>query len=532
MRVRNLNILLLLSILAYLLFRLPDLGVMPYWDWDEGVNMNMAYNVAYGRPLWFTLIFPFVPHPPLYLLSLGLMLRLFGNELIVLRIFSVLLGLFTLSFVYLTGRELKGPSFGVLASALYALYPMAIYWDRMGFANNMFSLLIVASLYSILRYLRTGQTRFLYCSALLAGLSPVTQYIGASTVLSFAIALYLAKRIRLKPILFSLLPFFALVSAMLILMRAPFIEDVRFQIDRFNLAGFLMLVAAVLLAYVGLHLLKPLKRIISDAFWNAYARLGLSREFLAEYDVPILLISVNFVMALDAFHVLSYQYLFTGLGYYWVGIVGLFLFERGIPRAVLLSYFIPLFLLIFKIGRTDHMTIPLNPFFAIGFAALLMRLTSVIRQLTSNRKVIAGFTVLLVLPFASIFLRDVQAFVLTGLKTESLTERFELASYLDNNTAPGEYVLVDSHEGRFIKANYSIVTQSIAVNGRQIGYYRGDYEPGRFVVNFSYQGAKYIVLEEGGIEWLSGNVSDIASEISEWGVEAEFGRFQVLRNPK
>lgn len=46
---------LLSIILLSLLLRLPNLEVLPYWDWDEGVNQNIAWNLGEGKAQWFAL---------------------------------------------------------------------------------------------------------------------------------------------------------------------------------------------------------------------------------------------------------------------------------------------------------------------------------------------------------------------------------------------------------------------------------------------------------------------------------------------
>ncbi|HDI73035.1 MAG TPA: hypothetical protein ENF58_02765, partial [Candidatus Altiarchaeales archaeon] len=77
MRLSNLAFFLIFVI--GILLRVWNLDVIPEWDWDDGVNMNIAWNLINGRLQWFSLGYVFVPHPPLFFIILGVLLKVFGN---------------------------------------------------------------------------------------------------------------------------------------------------------------------------------------------------------------------------------------------------------------------------------------------------------------------------------------------------------------------------------------------------------------------------------------------------------------------
>ena len=63
---------------------------------------------------------------------------------------------------------------------------------------------------------------------------------------------------------------------------------------------------------------------------------------------------------------LSDDLLFYGMDFFWLGLFGFFCAKN--QRKQSLAFFAPMFLIIFVIGRSDHMHIPLYPYFALGLS--------------------------------------------------------------------------------------------------------------------------------------------------------------------
>lgn len=528
---------LLLIVLFSILVRFQNLSDVPHWFWDEGANMNMAWNIAHGNFQWFTLIFPAIPHPPLYFLLGGLMLRVFGNELIVLRIFSSLLGVSTTILLYYVGRQAVDERAGLLTSFLYAIYPVAIFWDRMAFSYNLLMFLNVLVLYCTLIFVKTKRKSLLFAASLITGLCIVTVYTGLATLAGLILVLYrFEKRSILKFVTISLIPLSILLLTMFLMMPDALVSDVLFQLNRFELIPSIIAFGILSLFIAILTLSESIREFLRFcmASLGKYKpdRFFKGKTFLATYDIPIFLISLNFILALDLLKPITADLMIKGVGYYWLGIIGLFLMARDNERAVTLSYFIPTVWLILEIGRTDHMTIPMNPFIALGLAVFLIKLYTFFTSFDFWKKHHVVVLVLLMSPFGIVLYHDVSAFVANGLAPETISERELLADFLNNNTDPNDIVLVDSHQMRFLKARASVLTQGIAVHGRSVGYYRGSIPSGRFVFNSSYKRAKYVVLQKGNLEWLSQlNASDVADEIEDWSVDFRTERYAVYKNP-
>ena len=208
---------LIIIILIAILFRTVNLETIPHWDWDEGENLNIAWNLANGRMQDFAISYPFVPHPPLYFIAVGMALKIFGNSLVVERFITVLFGLITVVVVYLLGREVYGEKLGLFASFLYSIHPAAIYFGRMGFANNLVALLNLLALYLLVLYLKNLRLWYVILSGFFVGLAMVTEYSGIFTFAAFVFALLLYDRKRLWIIMIPLAVFLGYIGSMLFL---------------------------------------------------------------------------------------------------------------------------------------------------------------------------------------------------------------------------------------------------------------------------------------------------------------------------
>ncbi len=96
--------------------------------WDEGNNAYFAH-AGLSRVLEMSRLTNDT-NPPIHRLALGLWLGIVGDGVAQLRLLSALCGVGTVALVYYWGRRLSGPRAGLLAAALMALAPMALYYDR------------------------------------------------------------------------------------------------------------------------------------------------------------------------------------------------------------------------------------------------------------------------------------------------------------------------------------------------------------------------------------------------------------------
>ncbi len=96
--------------------------------WDEGNNAYLAH-AGIARVVEMSRITNDT-NPPAHRLALGLWLNLLGDSVFHARLLSAVCGLGVVVLAFVWGRRLGGPMTGLLAAALMALAPMAIYYDR------------------------------------------------------------------------------------------------------------------------------------------------------------------------------------------------------------------------------------------------------------------------------------------------------------------------------------------------------------------------------------------------------------------
>ena len=116
---------LLLIVLAGIALRIYRLDAQSFW-YDEGNSARIA-----ERSLQLIIAGAAGDiHPPLYYIALHYWRALFGESEFALRMLSVLCGVGLLIFTYLLARRLFTPRAGLIAAALVALSPFAVYYSQ------------------------------------------------------------------------------------------------------------------------------------------------------------------------------------------------------------------------------------------------------------------------------------------------------------------------------------------------------------------------------------------------------------------
>jgi hypothetical protein len=149
-------------------WRLGDLG--PGMHGDEGEAGTQGLSILNG-----TLVSPFTPgwfnQTNVYYWSLAVAMKLFGTGLAGLRSFAVLCGVVTVVFVYLLAREMFGQRAAVIAGFFIAFQSAAAFFSRQEFSNDTTPALMTATLYFLVRGLRTRRYLDFVQAGFAAGLS-------------------------------------------------------------------------------------------------------------------------------------------------------------------------------------------------------------------------------------------------------------------------------------------------------------------------------------------------------------------------
>lgn len=177
---------MILIFLYYLITRLYGISghMNEYFDYDEGTYLMIARLINQG---YFPYRDIFAVHPPLFYYMLALWLRIFGDDYVIGRLFSVFLGFLSLIVAYYVGKEVRDWKLGVAFAGLLAMDPLLIHVNPLVFHETSIELFTLLSLYYFVRYAKTKSLRTAYISLFWAGLGSTSKF----TILPFALALYL-----------------------------------------------------------------------------------------------------------------------------------------------------------------------------------------------------------------------------------------------------------------------------------------------------------------------------------------------------
>jgi len=158
---------------------------------DEAISANVA-KMPIGEIIKNFSVNDF--HPPIFYWFLDLWTKIFGSNVVVLRLSSVLFSLITIYFVYLIGTKIKNKKIGILAALFLAINPLFVYYSQELRMYSMATMWLIIGFYYFVKikskkYLKKDLVIFNLMMALAFG----TFYGSIFLIASFAIY-FLIKR--------------------------------------------------------------------------------------------------------------------------------------------------------------------------------------------------------------------------------------------------------------------------------------------------------------------------------------------------
>lgn len=207
-------------------------------DTDEAIYAQAVFAVTKGYVPYRDVFFA---HPPVYLyLESGVLAA--SHSLLALRSFNVLLGLATIVLVYYACRLVYSERTALIACGIYALYPLAIFSNKIAFVDNGLTFFTTLMVALFLKYLKENKTRYLALSGVFAGVSLMTKYTALLTVgalVLISVFTFLRKKISHLLIYLSsalVFPFLVLLALLLTNIWPFFYEQtIHWQAIRFGM---------------------------------------------------------------------------------------------------------------------------------------------------------------------------------------------------------------------------------------------------------------------------------------------------------
>jgi len=136
------------------------------------------------------------PTPPLYYGLVGVVMRLFGDSDLVMRLPSAIFGAATIPAVYLLGRDLLQRRVGWIAAVMLTVHPLHVFYSREARVYPLLLWLTVVLLWTLWQALEVDRMRWwIACGGVLIAIT-YCHYYGLFVVLMVAVAVLLLARDR------------------------------------------------------------------------------------------------------------------------------------------------------------------------------------------------------------------------------------------------------------------------------------------------------------------------------------------------
>lgn len=204
-RDRRKLIVLFITLVVALFLRVFHLASSPL-SWDEGWSIGLSSL----SPAMINRITALDVHPPLYYYLFSIWLQVARTEWL-LRLSSVVAGLFVVPLLYVTGRswakligqDADATATGVFAAIVGAVSPFLIYYSQVARMFALCAMLAVLTVFFLLEAVRKKSTRLYLAFVLSAVAAMHTFYYSAVAVAAAVLYVLLVRRRQWKAVLLS-----------------------------------------------------------------------------------------------------------------------------------------------------------------------------------------------------------------------------------------------------------------------------------------------------------------------------------------
>lgn len=173
--------------------RIYGIGQAPLWH-DEAYT----FLAAAASPAEIVDLLKRDSAPPLYYFLLHVWIALFGESEPALRLLSTLISVALVGGIYWAGRRLYSTEIGLMAALLAAVSPVQIHYSQQLRMYTLLPLLSLASIYFLVRYLQTSESKYALLCALATLLALYTHPFSLFLPPAHLALILLAERSRRK----------------------------------------------------------------------------------------------------------------------------------------------------------------------------------------------------------------------------------------------------------------------------------------------------------------------------------------------
>lgn len=462
---------LLLVVIGYSGFiRIRNISTSPGGFRDEGTYLEAGWNLVNGEmrlgAVNCTFASPFMTEPPLHPLLGGIAMKIFKPELRYFRLVSALFAVLATLLIFFVGREIKDEKIGLVSAAIFAFYPFAVIYNRMGFGYNIYMFWALLVFFFSLKYLKTNKITYLILAIIFTALSILTIYYAVVLIIFLMIILISKKKYKL-----IILPFLSLLPIILFFLYHIIAKT----------SGF------------------------SDDFTKLFFDFSQGSRELNQLSI--------FTSTM-----LHFKDYFGLGGFFVVGTIGLFLIKEKYSRnSILLIYLLMLGIYLVRkdtqVATINYPLIPVLPILAVGcgqfFFSIIDVLSKIINQTFSqlnsekSKKYASAICILLLLSMLYVYRLTTLWGIYGGFETtldfgciQDTNLAYEAANFINDNTNENDLVISDYNFWWMIdKAKVSNIPQSLIKQGIFNDFYRYPLSQDRFFYDPSLKKSKFVVID-------------------------------------
>jgi 4-amino-4-deoxy-L-arabinose transferase-like glycosyltransferase len=502
-------LILILALASCLRFVNADIATG--WYNDEGTVVNIARNLLQGKVeyLGITQSTLLAARPPLFPWILSIVFRFLPPNIATLRLVTASLGVLTTLLMFLFLRKIN-LSLAFLSTLIYAVYPLAVIYSRIGFSYNLCALWMVIVVWGMHDYLWKLNRRGLVIASFSLGLAIISEFIMFLVIPSIVLCV-LWKRWRdlILSLLVMATPFLIYLVVLLISAPQTIWYDLTFAFLRVNEVNIFVQIMMVFINFGAI--------LIRDS-WVLIAIFGV---FFST--------SVQFQKLLTLFLILPLLLLFRSiqignLSYYYL-----------IPWIPLLCLGMSGFILWFLKKLLEYVNGLLQAF-SVRFNIQNQWVNQRIRQLI----------VPLLVFITIVFPVGMQLFTNFGeIGKGNITTPLDMVMIPpEDGQAIQEYILNHYHAGDLILASPALAWTlpdtttdyqiSLAAMGYSVPHFPSDIPADRLRFDMDFHQARFVITDNIWNHWAIfqiDNLSLIAEEISTWDLVFQSGEVRVFENP-
>lgn len=506
-------------------FRFYNLKTIPSWYVDEGWFIRAAQNVMHGN--WSQTGVEASPYflgrPMFFIYLLAIAFKVFGVDIIVLRVLVGVIGLATTGLLYIGIRQILDSRIALGSALVFSILPRFVFYGRIGFTYHLLTFFIIAWIFALYRFQKSKTISNITIVSVLSGLALATDYGGILIIMITVTVIVVEMN---KKVVYAL----GLMILPLAIVWLPY------------------------LIYSPNAVLYDVQRIISFKDPTHSVNETIFHRLVSSLIVYGELIRIN--------------------AWVLLGLFGIWLIENKLFRRILFvtGFSFLLFSYITRIPDAQYL-IPVFPIFAIGLGKILSMLSikalkdlvgffrsieedylpkflpKLLGRLFSSLSASILFVVIIFLPvlwfaiFNFIWLRiapSTYAFVeiLNVRNSEGFSNSediLKVIDYVEPKLSENEYIITSPHVGWLVNNNaVGYVDMAVFTKGGDVMNLQG-FDFDRFERNGSLEDAKFFVVDDWWTYWALENNPEfvlLSDQIRDWPLVFSSGSIFVHCNPK